>query len=73
MPTQDIKVGLLAYGAIGDEHSRAIAAAAHLTLAAVCDTNPERIAAALSISPAAQTFTDANRMLNEADLDLVII
>jgi scyllo-inositol 2-dehydrogenase (NADP+) len=73
LPNQDIKVGLLAYGAIGDEHSRAIAAAAHLTLAAVCDTNPERIAAALSISPAAQTFTDANRMLNEADLDLVII
>ena len=60
MSSQDIKVGLLAYGAIGDEHSRAVQATAGLALYAVCDTNPERLTAALQISPDAKTFTDAD-------------
>jgi len=71
--SKDIKVGLLAYGAIGDEHNKAITATAGLTLYAVCDTNPERLAAALEISPDAKTFSDANEMLVEGDLDLVVI
>lgn len=73
MSSKDIKVGLLAYGAIGDEHNKAITATAGLTLYAVCDTNPERLAAALEISPDAKTFSDANEMLVEGDLDLVVI
>jgi len=71
--SKDIKVGLLAYGAIGDEHNKAITATAGLTLYAVCDTNPERLAAALEISPDAKTFSDANEMLAEGALDLVVI
>jgi predicted dehydrogenase len=71
--SKDIKVGLLAYGAIGDEHSKAIKATAGLTLYAVCDTNPERLTAALQISPDAKTFTDANEMLAEDEIDLVVI
>jgi predicted dehydrogenase len=71
--SKDIKVGLLAYGAIGDEHSKAIKATAGLTLYAVCDTNPERLEAALKISPDAKTFTDANEMLAEDEIDLVVI
>jgi len=71
--SKDLKVGLLAYGAIGDEHSKAVQATAGLTLYAVCDTNPERLAAALQITPDAKTFTDANEMLAEDEIDLVVI
>jgi predicted dehydrogenase len=71
--SKDLKVGLLAYGAIGDEHSKAVQATAGLTLHAVCDTNPERLTAALQISPDAKTFTDANEMLAEDEIDLVVI
>ena len=73
MPSKDIKVGLLAYGAIGDEHNKAIQATDGLTLHAVCDTNPERLEAALKISPDVQTFGDANEMLSNAEIDLVVI
>lgn len=73
VPSQDIKVGLLAYGAIGDEHSKAILATAGLSLFAVCDTNPDRLAAALEISPSAHTFTDAEKMLADGEIDLVVI
>lgn len=73
MPDSTFKVGLLAYGAIGDEHHRAIRSAPGLTLTAVCDTNPDRISAALAISPGLQTFTDADLMLEQSGIDLVII
>ena len=73
MSVTDIKVGLLAYGAIGDEHSIAIQATPGLMVAAVCDTKPERLAAALELSPDAQTFTDAQQMLSEGGIDLVVI
>jgi len=73
VPSKDIKVGLLAYGAIGDEHNKAIQATDGLTLHAVCDTNPERLEAALKISPDAQTFSDANEMLANAQIDLVVV
>jgi predicted dehydrogenase len=42
---KEISVGLLAYGAIGDEHSKAIRAVEGLRLTAVADTNPDRLAA----------------------------
>jgi predicted dehydrogenase len=71
--SKDIKVGLLAYGAIGDEHNKAILATDGLVLHAVCDTNPERLTAALQISPDAKTFDDANQMLADSEIDLVVI
>jgi scyllo-inositol 2-dehydrogenase (NADP+) len=70
---KEIKVGLLAYGAIGDEHNRAIAATAGLTLTAVADTNPERLAAAKLIAPDVTTFTDSTQMLDSGLIDLVVI
>ena len=73
MPSKDIKVGLLAYGAIGDEHNRAIQATTGMALSAVCDTNLERLEAALKMSPGAKTFTDANEMLASGEIDLVVI
>ena len=73
MPSKDIRVGLLAYGAIGDEHNSAIKATDGMTLAAVCDTKPERLEAALKISPDAKTFTDAQQMLASGEIDLVVV
>ena len=73
LSSKKLSVGLLAYGAIGDEHSAAVAACAHLEIAAICDTNPDRVAAGLKISPDAIAFSDANMMLESDDIDLVII
>ena len=73
MSKPDIRVGLLAYGAIGDEHNKAIQATSGLALTAVCDTNPERLSAALQLSPGIQTFSDANQMLQSGEIDLVVV
>ena len=73
MPAKDIRVGLLAYGAIGDEHNGAIKATEGMTLTAVCDTKPERLEAALKISPNAKTFADAHAMLDSGEIDLVVV
>ena len=73
MSGQQLRVGLLAYGAIGDEHNKAIGGCDGLVVAAVCDTNPARIEAALSIAPNAKTFSDADEMLTSGEIDLVIV
>ena len=68
-----MRVGLLAYGAIGHEHNQAIQATDGLELAAVCDVNPERVAAALELAPDAVAFTDATAMLDSGLVDVVIV
>ncbi len=73
LTTQNIRVGLLAYGAIGDEHNKAVQSTSTMTLAAVCDPNPERLAAALRLAPDAKTFSDADEMLDSGDIDLVVV
>lgn len=73
MSGQQLRVGLLAYGAIGDEHNKAISGCEGLVVAAVCDTNPARIEAALAIAPGAKTFSDADAMLASGEIDLVIV
>lgn len=70
---KEIRVGLLAYGAIGDEHNRAIDATDGLTLTAVADTNPERLSAAQLIAPNVTTFSDSTQMLDSGLIDLVVI
>ena len=68
-----MRVGLLAYGAIGDEHNRAVHSLDGWQVAAVCDVNPDRIAAAQAISPTAVGFTDAQAMLESGLIDLVVV
>ena len=70
---KEIRVGLLAYGAIGDEHNKAIAATKAMRLTAVADTNPERLAAAKKLVPDVTTFNDSTQMLDSGLLDLVVI
>jgi predicted dehydrogenase len=69
----DIRTALLAYGAIGDEHNKALLSTQGMVLSAVCDTNPERLEAALKIAPNAKSFADAQVMLDSGDIDLVVV
>ena len=59
----NIRVGLLAYGAIGHEHNVAVQGTEGLELTTVCDTNPDRVKAALELAPNAAPFNDATAML----------
>jgi len=70
---KEIRVGLLAYGAIGDEHNLAISATQGMRLTAVSDTNPERVAAAKALVPDVTAFSDSTQMLDSGLIDLVII
>lgn len=71
--THTTRVGLLAYGAIGHEHNLAVQGTPGLTLTAVCDVNPERIAAAKELAPTVEAFTDATAMLDSGLIDLVVV
>lgn len=73
MSSNELRIGLLAYGAIGDEHSKAVLATDGMALTAVCDSNPDRLTAALKISPHAATFADAGQMLRSGLIDLVVV
>ena len=68
-----VRVGLLAYGAIGHEHLSACLAVPGLELVAICDKSQARLDAALADAPQAMTTTDGNEMLNSDDIDLVIV
>ncbi len=73
MSDKDVRVGLLAYGAIGDEHNKAVLATPGMVLTAVCDINPERLEAARAIAPDAKTFAAATEMLDSGLIDLVVV
>lgn len=68
-----MRVGLLAYGAIGHEHNLAVQSVDGLELAAVCDVSPDRVAAALELAPDAVAFSDATQMLDSGLIDVVIV
>ena len=68
-----VRVGLLGYGAIGHEHSAAIARTQGLALSAVCDPNPLRIEVARQLAPALRGHADGVDLLADADVDLVIV
>jgi predicted dehydrogenase len=68
-----VRVGLLGYGAIGHEHSRAVRAVPGLELAAVCDTSGDRIEAARRHAPQVRTHTDAEALIADDGVDLVVV
>ena len=69
----DIRVGLLGYGTIGHEHSRAVRAVDGLALSAVCDTSPARREAAAAAAPGIATLADADALIARDDVDLVVV
>lgn len=72
-PPSPVRVGLLGYGAIGHEHSRAVQAVAGLELAAVCDTNPDRVEVATAYAPGARGHTSPDDLVDDPDVDLVVV
>jgi scyllo-inositol 2-dehydrogenase (NADP+) len=68
-----VRVGLLGYGAIGHEHSRAARAVDGLELTAVCDTAASRLEAAALAAPGIATTADADALLARDDVDLVVV
>ena len=68
-----VGVGLLGYGAIGHEHSRAVRDVPGLALTAVCDTSVERLTAAATAAPGVATTTAADDLLDRDDVDLVVV
>jgi len=68
-----MRMGLLAYGAIGHEHNLAVQNTEGLELTAVCDVNPERIAAARELAPDVAAFASAEEMLDSGLVDVVVV
>ncbi|HET9655870.1 MAG TPA: Gfo/Idh/MocA family oxidoreductase [Kineosporiaceae bacterium] len=68
-----VRVGLLGYGAIGHEHSRAVAEVPGLELAAVADLSAARLDAARRHSPGIRTHADAEALVADPGVDLVVV
>ena len=68
-----VRVGLLGYGAIGHEHSRAVRSVDGLELTAVCDTSAARLESARTAAPGIVTTTNADDLLARDDVDLVVV
>jgi predicted dehydrogenase len=68
-----VGIGLLGYGAIGAEHSRAIRAVDGLRLAAVCDSARDRLEVARAEAPGVATSTRAEDLLDSAEVDLLVV
>lgn len=66
-------VGLLGFGAIGAAHARAIRETPGLHLVAVCDRDPDRAAVALEADPGARVHADAQQLLEDPAVDVVVI
>jgi predicted dehydrogenase len=72
-PPGPVGVGMLGFGAIGQEHSTAIRATTGLELTAVCDRSPARLDAARTGAPDIATVEDAEALLARDDIDLVVV
>ena len=68
-----VGVGLLGYGAIGHEHSRAVRAVQGLSLSAVCDSADERRQAAAEAAPGVVTTGSADELIARDDVDLIVV
>lgn len=68
-----VRVGLLGYGAIGHEHSRAVRAIEGLELRAVCDTATDRLDEARSAAPWVATTTESTDLIERPDVDLIVV
>lgn len=68
-----IGMGLLGFGAIGAEHSRAIQQTNGLRMVAVCETNHDRLTAAGTAAPEARLLDNAEALLADAAVDCIIV
>ncbi|MGI8537861.1 MAG: Gfo/Idh/MocA family protein [Mycobacteriales bacterium] len=68
-----VRIGMLGYGAIGPEHAVAIGLTQGLSLEAVGDGNPLRVAAARSLVPEVRGHADGAALLADDAVDLVVV
>lgn len=67
-------VGLLGYApSVGEYHGKGVESTSGLELKAACDLSPERLQQARIDFPDLKTFSSADELGNEPDIDLVII
>lgn len=66
-------VGLLGYGAIGAEHARAVADTPGLTLVAVCDPNPTRVAAAQAGAHGLRAQPSPEALFADPDVQILVV
>jgi scyllo-inositol 2-dehydrogenase (NADP+) len=72
-PPATLGVGLLGYGAIGAEHARAVSGTPGLSLVAVCDPKPDRVAAAQTFTPGLRAHATPEDLFSAPGVDLVIV
>ncbi len=71
---QNLNVGILGYApSVGELHGNGIIATKGLTLHAICDVSPQRLKLAKHRFLEAKVYSNAEKLANDDDLDLVII
>ncbi|MGH8931958.1 MAG: Gfo/Idh/MocA family protein [Egibacteraceae bacterium] len=68
-----LQVGMLGYGAIGTEHTSAVASIDGLGLGAICDRDPSRLAQASAAATGARLLADAGALMRDEEIDLVLV
>src|SRR5687768_8011259 len=69
--SERVRVGLVGLGRFGKLHAAVLGEMAGVDLAAVCDPEPDEVAALVARYEGARGYTDFEEMLNTADLDAV--
>lgn len=71
---QNLNVGILGYApSVGELHGNGVCATNGFKLHAVCDLNPQRLKMAEHRFPEINVYSNAKKLANDDDLDLVII
>ncbi len=71
--SERVRVGLVGLGRFGKLHAAVLGEMAGVDLAAVCDPQPDEVAALVTRYEGARGFTDFEEMLITADLDAVFL
>jgi predicted dehydrogenase len=71
--SEQVRVGLVGLGRFGKLHAAVLGELPGVALAAVCDPQPDEVAALVARHEGARGFTDFEEMLNSTDLDAVFL
>src|SRR5687767_11564117 len=71
--SERVRVGLAGLGRFGKLHAAVLGEMAGVELAAVCDPQPDEVAAMVARYDVAQGFADVETMLDSAELDAVFL
>jgi predicted dehydrogenase len=68
-----VRLGVIGMGNMGTYHCNYMGSIENLTLAAICDGNPDKLAAAAAKFPQAQTFDEYHKLLDSGAVDAVLV